>query len=248
MKSLIRIALAALLLMAGFHVRADEAMLSSSGEVGGYVVGDAGWTFQPVTNILVTSLGCFDYLFSEQQGPIEVGLWASDGTLLASNVISNSSPLVDQSRYEPITPVTLRTTLTYYVAAYSTNGELLLDAEAPGFGFGGSATTSSGIELETAAFSTNGFNSGLVFPTDLLGGPGAAALTANFQYTVAPPVWFPLSISADGNELILTWTNAVFSLQSAPDLSSTFTNIPGATSPYTNIISSPQGYFRLNTN
>lgn len=177
-------AIAAVLLMACTGAHADEAMLSYSVTDGGYGV-VAGWTFQPVTNISVTSLGCFDYLFADQD-PIEIGLWASDGTLLSSNVVSSSSPLVNQSRYEPITPVTLRATLTYYIAAYSTNGLLILDAEAPASG--GFATMSPGIQLGTAAFSTNGFFSGLVFPYELEGGPGAAALTANFQYTAPPPI------------------------------------------------------------
>ncbi len=175
----------AVLVMACVGARADEAMLSYFATDGGYGV-VAGWTFQPVTNISVTSLGCFDELFSDNDGSIEVGLWAPDGTLLASNVISSNSPLVNQSRYEPITPVTLRASLTYTIAAYSTNGLLILLAEAPADG--GSAIMSSGIQLGTAAFSTNGYSSGLIFPYGLQGGPGAAAITANFQYTAAPPV------------------------------------------------------------
>jgi hypothetical protein len=34
-------------------------------------------------------------------------------------------------------------------------------------------------------------------------------------------------------------------LQSAPVISGTFTNLPGATSPYTNAITGSQQYFRL---
>src|SRR5262249_22428431 len=36
------------------------------------------------------------------------------------------------------------------------------------------------------------------------------------------------------NQLVLSWTNSGFNLQSAPSASGTFTNIPGSTSPYTN--------------
>ena len=61
-----------------------------------------------------------------------------------------------------------------------------------------------------------------------------------------PPI--PLAIQKTGNKVRLTWTNAAFALQSAPFLTSTFTNVPGATSPYTNLISGSQRYFRLKAN
>jgi hypothetical protein len=47
------------------------------------------------------------------------------------------------------------------------------------------------------------------------------------------------------NQLVLSWTNAAFNLQSAPALTATFTNIPAATSPYTNSLTGPQQFFRL---
>jgi hypothetical protein len=47
------------------------------------------------------------------------------------------------------------------------------------------------------------------------------------------------------NQVVLTWTNAAFSLQSAPAITGTFTDISGATSPYTNPVSGVQQYFRL---
>ena len=47
------------------------------------------------------------------------------------------------------------------------------------------------------------------------------------------------------NQLVLTWTNSGFGLQSAPAATGSFTNIPGATSPYSNSTTSAQQYFRL---
>ena len=47
------------------------------------------------------------------------------------------------------------------------------------------------------------------------------------------------------NQLVLSWTNARFNLQSVPTITGHFTNIPGATSPYTNSLSAPQQFFRL---
>jgi hypothetical protein len=50
------------------------------------------------------------------------------------------------------------------------------------------------------------------------------------------------------NQAVLRWTNAAFGLQSGSTVNGTFTNIPGATSPYTNPIIGAQRFFRLKGN
>jgi len=57
-----------------------------------------------------------------------------------------------------------------------------------------------------------------------------------------------LRLQSSGTEFVLSWTNAGFSLQSAPANTSPFTNVPAATSPYTNPIAAPQQFFRLISN
>jgi hypothetical protein len=53
-----------------------------------------------------------------------------------------------------------------------------------------------------------------------------------------------LSISYIGNnQVVLTWPNGT--LQQAPIVTGTYTNLTGATSPYTNAISGHQSYFRV---
>jgi hypothetical protein len=63
--------------------------------------------------------------------------------------------------------------------------------------------------------------------------------------TLAP---IPLNIQLLGGNAVLTWSNAAFALQSAPSVAGTYTNVPGATSPYTNPAAGPQQYFRLKAN
>ena len=65
------------------------------------------------------------------------------------------------------------------------------------------------------------------------------------KYSVIKP---PLNFQWLGNQLVLSWTNADFGLQSAPDLAGTFTNILGASSPYTNLPTARQQFFRLISN
>lgn len=57
-----------------------------------------------------------------------------------------------------------------------------------------------------------------------------------------------LSAEKLNDNLVLTWTNAGFNLQSALTPTGDFTNIVGATSPYTNSAQSSQGFFRLIAN
>lgn len=59
------------------------------------------------------------------------------------------------------------------------------------------------------------------------------------------PVAEPLLISVSGSDVVLTWTSPLFNLQAAPTATGTFTNIPGATSPYYHPLSGGQRYFRL---
>ena len=57
-----------------------------------------------------------------------------------------------------------------------------------------------------------------------------------------------LSIQLSDSAVILTWTNLSYNLQAAPTPFADFTNVPNATSPYTNSISGPELFFRLVSN
>jgi hypothetical protein len=54
-----------------------------------------------------------------------------------------------------------------------------------------------------------------------------------------------LYISQVGTNVVLTWSDASYSLQSAPLVTGTYTNVTGAVSPYTTPITGSQRYFRL---
>ncbi len=58
----------------------------------------------------------------------------------------------------------------------------------------------------------------------------------------------PLSIQRTGNQIVLSWSNAAFGLQSATAVQVTYTNVPAATSPYTNTFPDTQRFFRLKAN
>jgi hypothetical protein len=71
---------------------------------------------------------------------------------------------------------------------------------------------------------------------------------ATIKYAGATATSIPLQIQSLGNQVILSWTNPAFDLQAAPTVTGAFTNISGATSPYTNSIANSQRFFRLRAN
>ena len=64
------------------------------------------------------------------------------------------------------------------------------------------------------------------------------------KYAALPPIAH-LGMQLQPNQIVLTWTNVGFQLQSAPSVAGVFTNVAGATSPYTNLLNASQQFFRL---
>lgn len=113
------------------------------------------------------------------------------------------------------------------------------------------AYSSPGVPLWTNRSTVSGVASAMT-----LDGDGGLLMTG---YT-APPAEDYLTIKymlpspprllcqTGTNQLILSWIDSTFALQTAGSLTETFTNIPGATSPYTNSVSNVQQFFRLISN
>ncbi len=65
------------------------------------------------------------------------------------------------------------------------------------------------------------------------------------EVVTAAPAPAPLNIASSGSNVTLTWTNSAFTLQAAPNVTGTYTNVAGATSPYTVPASGAARFFRL---
>jgi len=97
---------------------------------------------------------------------------------------------------------------------------------------------------------TNGMgpNGGLVLSGNTLygtagaGGAGTGEDSGTVFKLTVPITLFYQNI---GSATVLSWNDPSFILQAAPAVTGTYTNIPGATSPYTNTITGPQQFFRL---
>ena len=76
---------------------------------------------------------------------------------------------------------------------------------------------------------------------DLKVGLSFAAVTGT--NVVSSPI--PLVAQRSANNLILRWSDPAFGLQAAPAVTGTYTNVPSATSPYTNPVTGSKKFFRL---
>ena len=90
---------------------------------------DLGYSFVANLATNVVSLGVWDQDSDGLLNSHEVGLWASDGTLLASTVVgAGTAGILDSGfRFTDISPVPLMAGHTYYVAALFTCGNLCPD-------------------------------------------------------------------------------------------------------------------------
>jgi hypothetical protein len=84
-------------------------------------------------------------------------------------------------------------------------------------------------------------------PDSVWSGGEVTSVGVQIYGTVGSVLPIPLNIQSITNGVVLSWNDpsSVFVLQAAPTVSGVFTNIPSASSPYTNAITNPQQYFQL---
>ena len=90
------------------------------------------------TNITITALGAV--WSSESTQVLQVGIYNSGGTLLASNSITGTNASANVIMYAPITPVTLTSGATYTLASYCVGGGLFGQFPPSSFTTNGCAT------------------------------------------------------------------------------------------------------------
>ena len=105
--------------------------------------------------------------------------------------------------------------------------------------------SATAVAITSFGFRQDSGVGGDVLIDDVKAGLTFAAVTSTNAPPVAPIL---LQFQRIGNNFVLSWSNAVFSLQAAPSLTGTFTNVSSASSPYTNSLTGPTRFFRLKAN
>lgn len=153
-----------------------------------------GWSFDATQTLTVTALGVWDEGANGLVEGHDVGLWKSDGTLLATTTVTNASPIAEASvsgfgrwLFEPLANAVNLSVGSYVIGSVSGNDDFRT--------FQGSIALGPGV----ANFDSGKFNFGgtLAFPTqdeasDLsLFGP-------NFRFDTVQPVPEPASLTLLG--------------------------------------------------
>jgi hypothetical protein len=240
---------------------------AGSGEFGGIALDSNGNVF--VTGSLWNGTNLYDYATIAYSSS-GLTLWTNhyNGPATANSYDVAHAIVVDASGNAFVTGSSYDTsgqTTEYATIRYSSTGvpgwtnryasgipvAIGVDSSGNVFVTGNSATigySSAGVPLWTnlhvsspQAIALDG--SGNVFLTGYSSnGSDNDFLTIKYSSSIPPP---RLDFQMVNNQLVLSWTNVGFNLQSAPTITDTFTNIPGTTSPYTNFLTGAQRFFRL---
>ncbi|MEH2092953.1 MAG: DUF4082 domain-containing protein [Nostoc sp.] len=169
----------ATVLVSAPSVYADEAIQSLTGGTNFTSVNNTnqtiGWSFTANDNLSVTALGFYDQTPGNPLSQSHlVGLWTSDGNLLASTTVQTTSPLTGSFRYEDITSVNLLAGISYVIGAAITS------PFSDFYTIPGVVNTAPEITLTRSA--RNGTSQGFSFPSTLTAGNGR--IGPNFKFDV----------------------------------------------------------------
>lgn len=174
-------------------------------------------------------------------------------TVLHSFSVLSGAQLTNLDGANPYGGLVLSGATLYGTAAYGGTGGsgtvFKINTNGSGFATLYSFTTQTGANsVNSDGASPNAaltLSGNVLYGTALYG--GAADGGTVFALSIfAPPV--PLTIQSTNGSCVLTWSNPTLTLQAASDLTLGFTNITGATSPYTNNFTGAQTFFRLGSN
>jgi hypothetical protein len=194
-------------------------------------------------NVIVTGYSTggasnYDYLTIKYSGA-GVPLWTNRYNGPGNGADTAAAAAIDGAGHVFVTGTGTDANSDYTTLAYSATGVPLWTNRYSGIGSVNHAyalTVDSGGNVLVTGGSTG--NSGGYANYDYA--------TIKYSSSVPPPPH--LNFLSQNKQLVLSWTDPTFGLQTAPEVFGTYTNIPGATSPYTNAITGNRQFFRLISN
>ena len=235
-----------------------------------------GTFFKMATNGALTTLASFNSFNGAQpDSPLVLGL---DGNLYGTTMFGGNNNLTALSgtTFKVTTNGTITTLVFFNITNGYNPGGLIIGNDGNFYGNTGNndstnagtlyKLTASGTFTTLYSFGLAAANHSGIYTNSLGACPSRLAQGSDgsfygttyggntnglgivFKLTIIPPPPIPLKIQPLTGKVVLNWTNPVFNLQSAPEVTGTFTNIPNATSPYTNLTSGNRNFFRLIAN
>ncbi len=186
------------------------------------------------------------YDFSATNGP---GLTNSDGANPACVLVLSGSTLYGTTEFGGTngngTVFAVNTNGAGFAAPYNFN-PVIENGFAIPTNYGG-ANPAAGLALSgnTLFGTANGvgsFNRQSGDGGGIYGGGTVFALTAGMSSSLGP---IPLNFQVNATNLVLTWANPAFFLQTASGLNRPWTTVPGVASPYHAPVTNPMQFFRL---
>jgi len=200
--------------------------------------------FTVTFSTLPTATGNYFAHFKDAGLGLAASIWASTANTIAPNTfrlgIGNATTSTAATAQFP---VDLNTNVSYTVVTrlVLSNGVSTLwinpTSESDPSVTANDAVTNL-LSITSYAFREDG-SEGKMLVDDL-----AVATTFNDLVSSTPAAAF-LQIRPAVAKVVLTWTNSSFALQAAPAVNGAYTNVPGATSPFTNAIDRAKKFYRL---
>jgi hypothetical protein len=148
----------------------------------------------------------------------------ADSYSVASNTVNTVfNPLANDLAIAPATALGL-------VSVFPTNGTASISGSTVLF-----SPTANFLGTATVGYTV----------ADNLGSTNRGLITISVT-NVPPPISIPVSATVSGQKIILSWSNPVFSLQFSTNVVGPYATIGGATSPFTNLMTTnAAGFYRL---
>ena len=176
---------------------------------------------------------------STHRGRVYAGILTNAAPGVLRLYVSNASDTNAVSAGDMSTNVLATLVLRYNIDAASTT--LWLNPTAESDSGATAADSQTAGSVSSFNFRQDSGCGATMLVDDLKVGLSFAAVTG----TNVVPGSIPLVVQRNANNLILRWADPAFGLQAAPAVRGTFTNVPGAASPYTNVSSGSAKFFRL---
>ena len=178
-----------------------------------------------------TTFGFLARVWAFSNSPTSYQLGIANSTSTSASAVPFPQNLVLNSNYVVVTRLVLSNSFsTVWINPTSESSPSVTDT---------TDITTNTVNIYAYAFRESTADEGILTVSNMTVGLSFAAVTG-----IVTPAQLKIQ-TIGGGKAVLSWTDSTFSLQAAPTVTGTYTNVPGSSSPYTNNITDPAKFYRL---